>query len=242
MALVVCMAGKNTRFHDVGFDIPKYLLPWNKTTIIGQILSEIIASGYRDQILLLVNKRDQYFMPDLIEATLSFVEPKNIHYIDDTQGQAHTALIGASLVQHRNVPFYIHNGDTIITKRNFHDMTSQLLNRFDAFVDVFVSNSPAYSYVQENDGLVTDIVEKNAISPFASSGLYGFKNAEQYAVMTNQITKSSNEMYVSNVLKYMLTLDKSISINGLISGQETIVLGTPQEYGLEFAKQAYRNR
>jgi CTP:molybdopterin cytidylyltransferase MocA len=38
MVLIVCMAGLNTRFHNVGFDIPKYLLPWKNSTIIAAII------------------------------------------------------------------------------------------------------------------------------------------------------------------------------------------------------------
>ena len=63
-ALVICMAGLNTRFHDVGFDIPKYLLPWREETIIYEILKQL---GTFDEVLLLANKRDVYFMPDLIK-------------------------------------------------------------------------------------------------------------------------------------------------------------------------------
>ena len=78
-SLVICMAGLNTRFHDVGFDIPKYLLPWNNHTIIHEILKQL---GKFDEVLLLANKRDMYFKPQLLET----IEPlglteNNIHYI-----------------------------------------------------------------------------------------------------------------------------------------------------------------
>ena len=69
-SLVICMAGLNTRFHDVGFDIPKYLLPWGDETIIHSILKNL---GEFDDVVLLANKRDEYF--------------KNFrpffHYVDD---------------------------------------------------------------------------------------------------------------------------------------------------------------
>ena len=37
-SLIICMAGLNTRFHDVGFDVPKYLLPWRDTCIVSKSL------------------------------------------------------------------------------------------------------------------------------------------------------------------------------------------------------------
>jgi NDP-sugar pyrophosphorylase family protein len=59
------MAGYNTRFHDVGFDIPKYLLPWNDKTIIYDILKNL---GWVTQLILVANKRDIYFKDQLVEA------------------------------------------------------------------------------------------------------------------------------------------------------------------------------
>jgi dTDP-glucose pyrophosphorylase len=167
-ALVICMAGLNTRFHDVGFDIPKYLLPWREETIIYEILKQL---GTFDEVLLLANKRDVYFMPDLIKT----IEPlglgkDNIHYIGDTNGQAHTAYIGASLLKNRVQTFFVHNADTLLIGRDFKSIESVMS---DAYVDVFIANNPKYSYVRSKDGFVTEIAEKSSISPFASSGLYG---------------------------------------------------------------------
>jgi CTP:molybdopterin cytidylyltransferase MocA len=102
--LVICMAGYNTRFHDVGFDIPKYLLPWNGTTIIHDILKNF---GETYQTILVANKRDIYFKDQLVET----IEPlgldvNNILYIGDTKGQAHTAAVGrAFIILCLNLPF-----------------------------------------------------------------------------------------------------------------------------------------
>ena len=184
-ALVICMAGLNTRFHDVGFDIPKYLLPWREETIIYEILKQL---GTFDEVLLLANKRDVYFMPDLIKT----IEPlglgkNNIHYIGDTNGQAHTAYIGASLLKNKLQTFFVHNADTLLIGRDFKSIESTMS---DAYVDVFIANNPKYSYVRSKDGLVTEIAEKSSISPFASSGLYGFYNAQLYEKMYEALSEN----------------------------------------------------
>lgn len=235
MALVICMAGLNTRFHDAGFDIPKYLLPWNNHAIITEILQNF---KYDDEVILLANKRDSYFKSGLIKA----IEPlglseSNIYYIGDTSGQAHTALIGASIQKNKLKPFIIHNADTIVTNRNFDEVYDSF-NVCDAFVDVFVANSPAYSYVKVEENKVVDIIEKKPISPYASSGLYFFKDAltyeqEFYKAKENVIDR---ELYVSDILRNMVSQGKSILVNDLKQDNETIVLGTPQEYGIELAK------
>jgi dTDP-glucose pyrophosphorylase len=233
-ALVICMAGLNTRFHDVGFDIPKYLLPWREETIIYEILKQL---GTFDEILLLANKRDVYFMPDLIKT----IEPlglgkNNIHYIGDTNGQAHTAYIGASLLKNRQQTFFVHNADTLLIGRDFKSIESVMS---DAYVDVFIANNPKYSYVRSKDGLVTEIAEKSSISPFASSGLYGFYNAQLYEKMYEALSENftGKEMYIANVLDYMIKNNNLfVGLNELNNSYETIVLGTPQEYGLEIAR------
>jgi dTDP-glucose pyrophosphorylase len=233
-ALVICMAGLNTRFHDVGFDIPKYLLPWREETIIYEILKQL---GTFDEVLLLANKRDVYFMPDLIKT----IEPlglgkNNIHYIGDTNGQAHTAYIGASLLKNKLQTFFVHNADTLLIGRDFKSIESTMS---DAYVDVFIANNPKYSYVRSKDGLVTEIAEKSSISPFASSGLYGFYNAQLYEKMYEALSENftGKEMYIANVLDYMIKNNNLfVGLNELNNSYETIVLGTPQEYGLEVAR------
>jgi dTDP-glucose pyrophosphorylase len=233
-ALVICMAGLNTRFHDVGFDIPKYLLPWREETIIYEILKQL---GTFDEVLLLANKRDVYFMPDLIKT----IEPlglgkNNIHYIGDTNGQAHTAYIGASLLKNKLQTFFVHNADTLLIGRDFKSIESTMS---DAYVDVFIANNPKYSYVRSKDGLVTEIAEKSSISPFASSGLYGFYNAQLYEKMYEALSENftGKEMYIANVLDYMIKNNNLfVGLNELNNSYETIVLGTPQEYGLEIAR------
>ena len=233
-ALVICMAGLNTRFHDVGFDIPKYLLPWREETIIYEILKQL---GTFDEVLLLANKRDVYFMPDLIKT----IEPlglgkNNIHYIGDTNGQAHTAYIGASLLKNKLQTFFVHNADTLLIGRDFKSIESTMS---DAYVDVFIANNPKYSYIRSKDGLVTEIAEKSSISPFASSGLYGFYNAQLYEKMYEALSENftGKEMYIANVLDYMIKNNNLfVGLNELNNSYETIVLGTPQEYGLEVAR------
>lgn len=231
------MAGLNTRFHDVGFDIPKYLLPWGNETIIHDIIKQL---GSFDETILLANKRDSYFKNKLIKtiAPLGLTE-NNVQYIGDTDGQAHTAYIGASLLKERTKPFFVHNADTLLIGRNFKDIENYMA---DGYIDVFVANNPKYSYVRSKDGLVTEIVEKSPISPFASSGLYGFQSAELYQQMYESLSSKfvGKEMYIANLFTHMIENNCSIGLNDLNNSYETIVLGSPQEYGLELAKKSLR--
>ena len=234
--LVICMAGYNTRFHDVGFDIPKYLLPWNGKTIIHDILKNL---GPTKQTILVANNRDKYFNEQLIET----IEPlgltsDNILYIGDTKGQAHTAAIGMTQLDHMSLPTFVHNADTIVTGRNLNEIVKLMDDIYDMYVDVFVGNSPKYSYVRAYENIVTEIVEKKQISPYASSGLYGFSSAHSYLNYCNEYIQEKSELYIADVIQSMIDDDKRAYMNSLGNYQETIVLGSPQEYGIELARQS----
>ena len=80
-SLIITAAGKASRFHDVGYDQPKYLLPWtNSKTILKNIIDELTLSGLFDNLLVIVNKREQFFetkirseLPNQINSEILFV-------------------------------------------------------------------------------------------------------------------------------------------------------------------------
>lgn len=229
------MAGYNTRFHDVGFDIPKYLLPWNGTTIIHDILKNF---GEPYQTVLVANKRDVYFKDQLLETIKPFgLDEKNILYIGDTKGQAHTAAVGIGQLYDDNIPTFIHNADTIVAGRSLELIGDTMNDYYDAYIDVFVGNSPKYSYVRAFEETVLEIVEKKQISPYASSGLYGFLTASMYMSYYDSLIQKDHELYIADVIQNMIGAGRKAFMNGLGNNQETIVLGSPQEYGIEIARQ-----
>jgi dTDP-glucose pyrophosphorylase len=233
--LVICMAGYNTRFHDVGFDIPKYLLPWNGTTIIHDILQNF---GETYQTVLVANQRDVYFKDQLLETIKPLgLNESNILYIGDTKGQAHTAAVGIGQLRETELQTFIHNADTIVKGRSLKDIAGRMNSMYDAYIDVFVGTSPKYSYVRAFEHTVLEIVEKKQISPYASSGLYGFLTASMYMAYYDSLIQKNDEMYVADVIQSMIAIGKQAFMNGLGNNQETIVLGSPQEYGIEIARQ-----
>jgi dTDP-glucose pyrophosphorylase len=233
--LVICMAGYNTRFHDVGFDIPKYLLPWNGTTIIHDIIQNL---GETHQTVLVANKRDVYFKDQLLETIKPLgLNESNILYIGDTKGQAHTAAVGIGQLHEMELQTFIHNADTIVKGRSLGSIADSMNDMYDAYIDVFVGNSPKYSYVRAFEETVLEIVEKKQISPYASSGLYGFLTASMYMSYYDSCIQQNNELFVADVIQNMIASDRRVFMNGLGNNQETIVLGSPQEYGIEIARQ-----
>ena len=241
MNLIICMAGLNTRFHDAGFDLPKYLLPWNGKTIIYEILSQF---NKLEEIVLVANKRDEFFKEQVIKAIseIDFFKKINFIHIPDTRGQAETVAVAISRLKDKKLPLLVHNADTIVGGRNLSEI-KEGFKKFSFFVDTFISSSPNYSYVQLNEGKITKILEKKVISPFASSGFYGFKNSEYFMKFFNYNeynlinSKNNEEIYISDVIREMISRGDNGFTLEIEPNSSTIVLGTPHEYGLQVTRQ-----
>lgn len=231
--LIICMAGLNTRFHNVGFDIPKYLLPYRKNTLIYEILYQIKKNYTFSNYLLIANKRDQSFKKQLKKEIIKLgINSNSIRYINDTNGQAHTAFIAAKLIKNR-FPIFIHNADTILYNRNFKKIKI-CLEKADSYIDTFVSQNPKYSYVKKKGKKVNSIQEKIRISNSASSGLYCFKESSLYQKYYNKFIKKfkKKEIYISNIINLMIKYKLKVLTNQNNKDFKTTVLGTPDEYGL----------
>jgi dTDP-glucose pyrophosphorylase len=237
MDLVICMAGRNTRFHDLGYDIPKYLLPFPKATVIQSIVNSLNISNIFDRIYLVAHERDIYFKDELVRALNdSRISGDNLFYIGETSGQAETAYLATKLIS-RSEDFQVvfHNADTILFNRDLIYFT-ELLNFNSGFVDTFYANSEKYSYVELNEDKIINIVEKKVISNHATSGLYGFASCREYQKYFLELKNSPNstsnfqEVYISDVIKHMIRSGKKFKTKLNSIDQKTLVLGSPKEY------------
>ena len=57
-----------------------------------------------------------------------------------------------------------------------------------------------------------------------------------YNTLFGQALYEKNELYVADVIQSMISENRKVFMNGLGNNQETIVLGSPQEYGIEIAR------
>ena len=233
MDLILTMAGKYSRFAETGYNIPKYLLPFGDRSILSEILYQFRkdrnfgylypVSGLR--VHLIANKSDERFMGHVRR----IMSAHEIHYdrlilIDDTTGQAETALKAIELINPPG-PVLFHNIDTILYGRNFIEI-EQALQRCNGYIDVFRSHNHSYSYVVADDlGKVELISEKVLVSDLATSGLYGFYTSRYF-----KIFYESGMMYISEIYQKMIEDDMNVMAGPVHDEKDTLVLGTPQDY------------
>jgi dTDP-glucose pyrophosphorylase len=236
MNLVICMAGKNTRFHDLGYDIPKYLLPFPKTPVIQNIIDYLDPHKIFGEIFLIAHERDIHFKPELLGSLNALgINQNNLFYIGETSGQAETAYLATNLIKRKDdSQILIHNADTILFDRDLTFIKKQLSDNR-GFIDTFYANSENYSYVRLSENNITEIVEKKVISQHATSGLYGFTSVSDYQKYYSEYKGELNidlkrEIYISDIIKSMISKGKIFKTKLQTLNQDTIVLGSPKEY------------
>jgi len=249
MNLVICMAGRNTRFHDVGIDIPKYLLPLSGRPVIEMIIQNLNASDSFANVFLVAHQRDIFFRGEL-ETSLSNlgINPENLSYIGETKGQADTANESLSILNlNLDEPIVFHNADTILLSRDTSAL-KESLQKGHGSIDVFLADSLGYSYVQIQEDRILEIVEKRVISNWATSGLYGFPSGaifHSYFKKFSELAPSQNtkELYISDIINLMLAdnfVFDSLSHN-LKGSSTTLVIGSPEEYRAIQASPGFSN-
>ena len=168
---IIPIAGKGSRFTSAGYKTAKYLLPVSGKPVIEQILS------YFDKTiptLLILNTQDTN--KDKIESlldTLGF-EDFQVVEINDTDGQLTSVVNGVKVSKFccYNGPVWIFNGDTIRKKELPYSLFKN--SHYEGFVEVFKEEGTHWSFVDKL-GEISRITEKNKISDYCCTGLYGFK-------------------------------------------------------------------
>ena len=237
LTVVLCLAGKGKRFIDEGIDTPKFLL----TNHYGQKILDLIVKNLKlskiSKVILIVNKKHVNYKKEILEIMNKHKEVEfDIFYIEDTSGQAETALLATDLIRSKfpksaNLPIAFHNGDTIICNREFDNFLSNITDHnWHGIVDTFYSKDPKFSYVRTVDKQIVEIKEKVVISNMATTGFYLFSSLDLYRKSYKRCDFKGEEPYISNVYEFMISQGSKILNLYNKDPDNTIVLGTPQQY------------
>ncbi|MBT0881595.1 capsular biosynthesis protein, partial [Campylobacter sp. 2018MI27] len=158
----------------------------------------------------------------------------------DTLGQAHTVYLG---LEKSNIKddILIFNIDTI--RPNFQLPNEEFLANCDGYLEVFEADGDNWSFILPGtDNLVLKTTEKERISSLCSSGLYYFKNSNDFitifqTMLANNET-SRNEYYIAPMYNYLIKDKKSIKYYQ-IKQNEIIPCGTPNEYEMIIKKRKH---
>jgi len=221
--VILTINGKGHRFLVAGITTPKFLLPYDNTTVISSIISNL-KSGFpqatRFYVGLNVNYKEH--VPYLTDLFREQGMKHEIILLEDTKGQADTVRVILEKNRSAGDPMWIVNCDTLVRNTwNFEYSNAQIV------VETFESDLPLYSYIDDLEE-VTQIAEKKVISRHASTGNYYFSDSNEFNDLFTDTTYDK-EIFISDVIQR--GIDKNLKVIGTNVPSDSVrVLGTPAQY------------
>ena len=225
--VLIPMAGAGSRFVDAGYSFPKPLIDVDGQPMIQKVVENL---GLEANYIFVVQKfhREKYnldSMLNLIAPNCKIVEVNSI-----TEGAACTTLLAKEYIDNDN-PLFIANSDQYVEWNPLNFMYQMNQRDADGGIVTFKATHPKWSYAKTDDnGLVTEVAEKNPISNNATVGFYYWKHGSDYVKYANKMIASNervnNEFYVCPVFNQAIGDDKNIHT---YEADKMWGLGTPED-------------
>lgn len=235
MNILIPMAGRGSRFLEEGYETPKPFINVNGRPMIEAVL-ENIDPTYQNVIILALEEHLKVFKKDLVDLLDIYCKSWKIISVNQiTEGAACTALLAKDFIN-TNDPLIITDCDHIVDEYDDSSHYQKAMEFFQtndcqAGFTCFLSDNPKWSYVKIKDnGLVTEVVEKQAISSLANTGEYyftkgkNFVKAAEHMITTNDRVR--NEFYIAPSIKNIIIEGGKVMafmVNNMVG------LGTPAD-------------
>lgn len=227
--IVIPMAGAGSRFKIAGYELPKPFIEFNGKMMIEHVLSSFSKIDAKF-ILVLQEKflEEQCAQLDRLKQNykLEFVTVPKL-----TMGAAITALAAHKNII-PNLDIFFADSDNIFNPIDIYNFVNNVRKRkLSGALLTFKSDQDCFSYAKIDDnGNFVETKEKEVISNHAISGMYYFRNLEQFkdAVidMIVEADLSKGEFYMSNVYNHLKKIDSNIGIYDI---ENFDCVGTPEQ-------------
>lgn len=225
--VLIPMAGAGSRFEQAGYTFPKPLIEVNNKPMIQVVVENLnLDANY----IYVVQKahREKYNLDTL----LNLITPgcKVVEVDGITQGAACTALLAKDFIDN-DAPLFFANSDQFVEWDSNEFMYKMNETDADGGIVTFKATHPKWSFAKVNDnGLVTEVAEKNPISDTATVGYYYWKHGSDFVKYAEQMIQNdvrvNNEFYVCPVFNQAIADNKSIRI---FNAERMWGLGTPED-------------
>ena len=167
-----------------------------------------------------------------LKSVLNLISPGcDIIQVDGlTEGSACTTLLAKDLINNDD-PVLFANSDQFMEWDANECMYAFSADDIDAGILTFKSTHPKWSFAKlGNNGLVSEVAEKNPISDNATVGVYFWKKGSDYVKYAEQMIEKdirvNNEFYICPVFNEAILDDKKIRIKKI---KKMWGLGTPED-------------
>jgi HAD superfamily hydrolase (TIGR01509 family) len=234
--VLIPMAGAGSRFEQAGYTFPKPLIEVRNKPMIQVVVENLnLDANY----IYVVQKahREKYNLDtllNLITPGCKIVETEGL-----TEGAACTALLAKEFID-SDAPLFFANSDQFVEWDSNEFMYKMQETDADGGIVTFTATHPKWSFAKIDDnGLVTEVAEKNPISDIATVGYYYWKNGSDFVKYAEQMIEKNirvnNEFYVCPVFNEAIQDCKQIRT---FNTKAMWGLGTPEDlnYYLENLK------
>jgi len=225
--ILIPMAGAGSRFEQAGYTFPKPLIDVRNKPMIQVVVENL---NIKANFIYIVQKshREKYNLDTL----LNLITPncKVIEVDGITEGAACTALLAKEYIN-TNAPLFFANSDQFVEWDSNEFMYKMNETNADGGIVSFEATHPKWSFAKINEqGLVTEVAEKNPISNIATVGFYWWKQGSDFVKYAEEMIEKNirvnNEFYVCPVFNQAIKDGKEIrtfNINKMWG------LGTPED-------------
>ena len=237
--IVIPMAGLGSRFAKDGYKKPKPFIDVNGKPMIVRVLENL---AYPNANYILIGRKEH--LEQEKELVQQIEQDYNVTFIGIdklTEGTVCTVLYARKYIN-SEVPLMIANSDQIIDGSIANFINDCFQRKLDGSILTFRDEelNPKWSFAKlDTNNLVTEVREKEAISEFATVGIYlfskgnAFVNAAIDMIIEND--RVNNEFYTCPVYNYLIADSAKIGIYN-IEQEAMHGIGTPEDLEIYLKK------
>lgn len=207
MNIVIPMTGLGSRFAKAGFDKPKPFIDVLDKPMIVRVLENL---KYKDARYILIARKEHLTKEKkLVDEIKNNFNVEFIPIDKLTEGTACTVLYARKYINN-DMPLMIANSDQIVDI-NIADFINDSFKRgLDGSILTFIDKekNPKWSFAKLNNDLVVEVKEKEAITEFATVGIYFFNKGKIFVEsaidMIIENDRVNNEFYTCPVYNYAI--------------------------------------
>ncbi|MCC6132331.1 MAG: glycosyltransferase family 2 protein [Acidobacteria bacterium] len=230
MNIVMPIAGRGSRFREIGIETPKPLIPvagrpmyaWATDSLPLQLASRLVFVCLKEHL-------EGWGLREDIDWRYGWANPEIVELPGVTEGQACTVLAARDQLN-PDAALLIYNGDTAC-KTDLEESIPMLPPSVAGLLGVFEGEGDRWSFAKTDAaGRVVETSEKVRISNWACTGLYYFRRTLDFLAIADEMIarqeKVRGEFYVAPVYNDMIAREMEIRIN---IARRAGVMGTPED-------------
>ena len=224
------MAGAGSRFQKIGIRDPKPLINILGKTLIEHSVDSFNVTG---RFIFITRDFDDPADNARLSSLLKQLRPESVEVRlpTMTSGATETVLAAKSLIDNDD-PLVVYNCDQLINWDPYDFLKFLEDKSPDAAVVLYNNRDPKNSFAEIENGVVTNLVEKRAVSNHALIGFHYWRKGKDFvssatALLDNFRVNGSPECYVSETFNYLPK--NSLILPYHIANHLFVPLGTPED-------------